>query len=231
MTIHIIEKDERESKFAQLRALGAELSVPVPEVFVTRKIENPGRETIIKEGRSHTWVRNYYNLIFAASFGSFTVSPTFSASGSYGAGSLKLKDTGTSESTPITSSTLPYINSNTSTSAIINGGIWIGRGDAAYSFENNALSAIIANGTGAGQMSYGAMAHQVPVYTSGTKEWTQAIKRVYNNNSAAAIGVKEIGLGGFGSILNARDVLGSTDTINVGGQYTVTYTVKLTFPA
>lgn len=229
MTIHIIEKDEREEKFAALRKLGVELSVPVPEVFVSRKIENPGCEAIIKDGRSHTWVRNFYNLIYALSFGSSTPDPAFTAAGSYGAGSLIVNNISGNGAAPNNGTRLPYIN--TSTGAIANGGIWIGTGDASYNFEDYALAAIIVNGTGTGQMSYGAMAHQVPVYTSGTKEWAQEIKRVFNNNSAAAIGVKEVGLGGYFSTMLARDVLGSTDTINVGGQYTVTYTVKLTFPA
>lgn len=231
MTIHIIEKDERESKFAELRKLSVELSVPVPEVFVSRKIENPDCETIIKEGRSHTWVRNYYNLIFAGSAGGYTSGNTFVAAGSYGAGSLKIKFSGGSEGNPNSGTFQPTTNKDITTTAISAGGIWIGTGDTAYSFEDYALSALIANGSGTGEMAYGAMAHQTPAYTSGTKEWAQTMKRVFNNNSAAAIGVKEVGLAGSASTLNARDVLGSTDTINVGGQYTVTYTVKLTFPA
>jgi hypothetical protein len=228
MTIRITEKDERDEKFEALKKLAVELHIPVPELHLRRKIENPGCETIIKDGRSHTWVRNYYNLIFGASMGAFT---TFVASGSYGAGSLKIKFSNGNNTDPNAYQYLPQINALTSTNAIYYGGIWIGTGDTAYSFEDYALAAIIANGSGTGEMAYGAMAHQTPAYTSGTKEWAQTMKRVFNNNSAAAIGVKEVGLAGYASTLNARDVLGSTDTINVGGQYTVTYTVKMTFPA
>jgi hypothetical protein len=230
MTIRITEKDERDEKFEALKKLAVELHIPVPELHLRRKIENPGCETIIKDGRSHTWVRNYYNLIFAGSAGGYTQWNTFVAAGSYGAGSLKIKFSGGSEGNPNSGAYQPATNNNITTTAISYGGIWIGTGDTAYSFEDYALAAIIANGSGTGEMAYGAMAHQTPAYTSGTKEWAQTMKRVFNNNSAAAIGVKEVGLAGYASTLNARDVLGSTDTINVGGQYTVTYTVKMTFP-
>ncbi|MCK9570052.1 hypothetical protein M0R72_14005 [Candidatus Pacearchaeota archaeon] len=225
MTIHIIEKDERENDFAELRRLGIKLSVPVPEVFVSRKIENPGCEAIIKDGRSHTWVRNFYNALFAASFGGLT---GYGPDGDGGAGSLKIRTQSGDYLNNISSAHFPSLESA--------GGIILGTGDTAYSFEDYKPDALIAHGTGAGQMTYGTMSHQVPVYTSGTKEWAQTIKRVCNNNSSGAIAVAEVLL--VGNYINytyspvcARDVLASTDTINVGGQYTVTYTVKLTFPA
>ena len=230
MTIHIIEKDEREEKFATLRSLGVELSVPVPEVFVSRKIENPGCETIIKDGRSHTYVRNFYNLLFAhvAGIASYT-------SATYGAGDLNFRATngtvyGTNGTMRITLPELITTATYTDTAGIV-----IGTSDTAYSFEQYALGALIAHGTGSGQMSSQAMTQQTPVYTAGTKEWSQTAKRVFNNNSDGSIGVNEVGWGfrsATGNLaLLVRDVLASTDTINVGGQYTVTYTVKLTFPA
>lgn len=232
MTIRITEKDERDEKFEALKKLAVELHIPVPELHLRRKIENPGCETIIKDGRSHTWVRNYYNLIFAASAGGFTSSLAFVTSGSYGAGSLKVKVSTNNEVDPANGAYLPQINASANMpQAISNGGIWIGAGDTAYSFEQYAMSAIVSHGTATGNLVYGVMAHQTPVYTSGTKEWAQTIKRVFNNNSGATITIKETGFAGTSSMLNARDVLGTADVLNEGAQYTVTYTVKLTFPA
>jgi hypothetical protein len=230
MTIHIVENDSRDGKFAELKKLSTELYVPVPEVFVRREIMNPGCETIIKDSRSHTWVRNYYNLIFTHCSGIKDYT-----SATYGAGDLNFRaingtvygDNGTMRtSLPELIPLATYTDT---------AGILIGTSSAAYSFDDYALGAKIAHGTGSGQMSYQFMEQQTPVYISGTKEWVQTAKRVFNNNSSGAIGVKEVGWGFRSSAGNftllARDVLGSTDTINVGGQYTVTYTVKLTFPA
>lgn len=232
MTIRITEKDERDEKFEALKKLAVELHIPVPELHLRRKIENPGCETVIKDGRAHTWVRNYYNLIFGASMGTFSGSTAFTAAGSFGAGSLKVKTSNVSEVNPTNGAYLTQINTSTGMPFIItNGGIWIGTGDTAYSFEQYAMSAIVSHGTETGNLVYGVMAHQTPVYTSETKEWAQTIKRVFNNNSGATITIKETGLAGSASILNARDVLGTADVLNEGAQYTVTYTVKLTFPA
>jgi hypothetical protein len=229
MTIHIVENDNRGDKFADLKKLSAELYVPVPEVFVRRKIENPGCETVIKDGRSHTWVRNYYNLIFTHCSGIKDYT-----SATYGAGDLNFKaGNGTVYgSSGAMRQTLPSIVATTSTDTA---GILIGTSNSAYSFEDAALGAKIANGNDSGKMSYQAQAYQTPVYTSGTKEWAQTIIRVFNNNSGGNIGVNELAYTWFFSaisreVLLSRDVLSTTDTINNGGQYTVTYTVKMTFP-
>jgi hypothetical protein len=230
MTIRITEKDERDEKFEKLKKLAVELHIPVPELHLRRKIENPGCETVIKDGRAHTWVRNYYNMIYGASMGALTAI-AFTAAGSFGAGSLKIKASTNSELNPTNGVYLTQINISTGMpQAISNGGIWIGTGDTAYSFEQYAMSAIVSSGTATGNLVYGAMAHQTPVYTSETKEWAQTIKRVFNNNSDASITVKETGLAGQSSILLARDVLGTADVLNVGAQYTVEYIVKLIFP-
>jgi hypothetical protein len=229
MTIHIIEKDERESKFAELRRLSMELSVPVPEVFIRREIKNPCCEPIIKEGRSHTYVRNFYNLLSMVTmdnFGSF--------SSNYGAGYLACRrfDNGTI----LTSTSINQLsNMHNNTVYPDSSGILCGTDNTAYSFEQYQFGARITNGTGAGQLTHVNMVGQAATYDSGTKVWSRNLVRVFNNNSSGSIGVKEVGIvtfntGSYVPTMIVRDVLSSTDTINNGGQYTVTYTVKMTFP-
>lgn len=231
MTIHIIEKDEREEKFAALRKLGVELSVPVPELFVSRKIENPGCETIIKEGRSHTWVRNFYNLLFITSIDSRSVG----YGDNYGAGYLTPRKFGNGAYIDYPDKDYLVYMVNSSNYPDLSG-IVCGTGDTAYSFEQYQLVSKISHGSTEGQFSHVNMIRQTPTYDSGTKTWSCNYVRQFNNNSGAAIDVKELGIASYSpsnyyGCLLARDVLGSTDTINIGGQYTVTYTVKLTFPA
>lgn len=215
---HII--DDREDKFLTLKKLAQELYIPIPEVFLTIEVKNS--EMISKETtRSHTYVRNFYNQLFASVIGQ----PT--ATGSYGAGSLIQKyDQGGYETSPLASYWANIVY-NASSNA---NGIQIGTSDQAYSFEDYKLIGLIAHGTGSGQMTYNAMSHQTPAYTTGTKTWTQDVTRKFNNNSSGSITVKEVALVG-GTIPYIRDVLASSKTVAVGAQLTVTYTFSMTFPA
>jgi hypothetical protein len=219
-----IHPDEREPKFQKLKELANELFIPVPEVFYTIKIQNPGAEEKIIKSRSHTWVRNFYNVLFAM------VSNVSSAAGSYGAGYIVSQSTSGGNITSGFYNVFYDLIYPGATSY----GIVVGSSATAYSFEHIALQTRIAHGTGSGQLSHVDMTEQTPVYTSGTKTWNQIIRRQFNNNSGASIDVNEIGMyfyNTLASIMLCRDVLSSTVAVANSGQLTVEYETQLTFPA
>jgi len=158
---------------------------------------------------------------------------------SFGSGFLSLKDySGTIRyHEPLTSHF--YIGAFSGGIGDTTSGIVIGTSDVGFAFDDFRLGATIAHGNGSGQMYY--MATTSTRYTSGEDFYT-VNRRVFNNNSGASIGVKEVGwkwlLYRFYStssyyqyeILFMRDVLGYTDNVPHGGQYTVTITITCNMP-
>jgi hypothetical protein len=158
-----------------------------------------------------------------------------SSDSTFGAGHLTNKTTaGTVINVNVTNFfTFPAVYAPVSNAA---SGIVCGTGTAAESFEDVALGAAIANGTGAGQFSYQAMSLNAPSYNGGTLKWTWTISRIMNNNSGGTIVVGETGIYGYAqNLVNVhmimRDLLSPTQSVLNGGQCTVTYTMELTFPA
>jgi hypothetical protein len=104
------------------------------------------------------------------------------------------------------------------------------------------LGAAVANGTGAGQLSYGAVTVNSVIKSGAVTSFN--IVRPFTNNSAAAIIVPELGLiastagshntsqsaastGTFaGFVMMAHDLFAAAQTINVGFTLTVTYTLQ-----
>ena len=72
-------------------------------------------------------------------------------------------------------------------------GIVVGTGDTPVTADDYNLESKIAHGTGAGQLSYGAVTLYDPVVVDANKVKQQII-RSFTNNSGADITVKEIGL-------------------------------------
>ena len=63
---YYIEPPESERKYRRLAALGRELGVPVPQVFLEMQVTMPdGRVVHHHKQRSHSWVRNAYNMMFS----------------------------------------------------------------------------------------------------------------------------------------------------------------------
>jgi hypothetical protein len=107
-------------------------------------------------------------------------------------------------------------------------GIQVGTGTAANDVSKYALAALIANGTGAGQLQYGATSVTSPTTVGQKRQITVA--RVFTNNSGASITVNEVGLvvldAAAYDILIERTL--STNAIANLASATWTYTISIT---
>lgn len=240
-----------ESKFQRLRSLAAELKMILPESFVTVEVFSSAGERINYEHmRSRSWVRNAYNAMMSQLGGCDCADATF------GAGLLSIKDTGGTirfGARPAGMGRGTDVNGYWSTlesttlagyrgaSASNTYGIVLGTGVTAESFEDYSLAAIIANGTGSGQMSYVASETPIKEYDAIGKVYSVTHGRFFNNNSAGAIVVGECGLyareqspsssASYIAVLRTRDVLPTPISVPSAGQVKVTYTFALTYPS
>jgi hypothetical protein len=108
----------------------------------------------------------------------------------------------------------------------ISAGILVGTSDTPVSLAQTNLLGLIANGTGSGQLSYGATV--VEDLTIDTTYYFKII-RTFTNNSGASITVREIGL--FlkpheNSFMFARDVPASPITVPNGSTLTLRYIIS-----
>ena len=232
---------KEEAKYELLRKLGQELHIPISETFWELEVRDSNGNVIKRlKQRSHSWVRNAYNHMFSQ------LAVKNGNNGSFGPGLLSIKDT----SGTIRSAAGPIGNSNADIDGTSYGcrgpagddtwGIQVGAGTNPESFEDYMLQTKIANGVGAGQISYIEQDPHVIDYNAGTRVLSNTIVRYFNNNSGGDIDVNEVGLvmnqpqGGsivYGKRLQARDKLASTVTVPNTGQLKVTYTIQLTYPA
>jgi len=115
------------------------------------------------------------------------------------------------------------------------GGIVIGTGNALNSPSTYALQSQIQNGTGAGQMQYGAVSVAALATSGNTVSFTA--NRTFTNNSGASITVAEVGIyewiyvsspAGNSPVAFARDVLATPVTVANTTPITVYYTIQLT---
>lgn len=197
---------------------------PPPRTFINMMVHDANGEQVLDmDMKSNSWVRNAYNWLAKAFFYGIGVGST------YAEGALYNKNTsGTLQGAYAVT---PAFNNSVGSSAF---GIVVGTGTTAETLESFNLATPIAHGTGAGQLSYQADTWGTPTYTAGTKKWTFASSRIFNNNSGASITVNEVGLissfsGNYQMM--SRDVLGAGVVVPNGGQLTVTYTQEMTFPA
>jgi hypothetical protein len=105
-------------------------------------------------------------------------------------------------------------------------GILVGTSDTPVSLAQYSLMGLIAHGTGAGQLSYGAT--NVEDLTTGTTYFFRII-RTFTNNSGATVTVKELGL--FlkplpQSFMFARDVPASPINVPNGSTLTLRYIIS-----
>jgi len=232
-----------EKKYEQLRKLGQELHIPVPEHFIELEVtDKNGKVLQTLKQRSHSWVRNAYNMLLSQ-----MASKNMDDAGSFGAGFLSIKDTAAN----IQNGNIgAYVGSSGSSSAVnlessvafragagvVTHGIVVGSNAGAWTFEQYVLLTPIAEGVGADQLNYIAMS--VPTKSYAALTWTITWVRYMNNNSGGNISVNEvciIALGSAGTlqkyILFSRDVLGAPVVIPDTGQLKVTYTIQLAYPA
>lgn len=112
-----------------------------------------------------------------------------------------------------------------------NYGIVAGTGTNAVTMTDYALQTLIAHGTGAGQLSYGAVTFTGPT-TSGKTRYFE-FQRALTNGSGGSITVNEIGLYVYPTstayyYMYLRDVLGSGVVVNNGQVLTIKYRVSVT---
>lgn len=135
----------------------------------------------------------------------------------------------TSNTSRSVAATRPTQVVNTGTTNVY--GLVVGTGTNAVAISDYQLQTIIANGTGAGQLSYFAMSAVVPNTSGGTRSFT--LTRAFKNNSAGSITVNELGLIMWETtdswyFLIVRDVIGGGQVVTVGQTLTITYTIAIT---
>jgi len=233
---------EEEKLYEELRKLGQRLHIPAPEAFWEIEVRDKSGQIIQRfKQRSHSWVRNAYNMMFCYLAGKDL------SNGSFGAGYLSLKDTGGAVQYGSGPVCLSQNSSVDSTSMGYRGpagndayGILVGSGTNPEDFESYALHVKIANGTGAGQLTYVQSEGHAVTWNPGMLTMKNDLARYFNNNSGADVSVDEVALAlrgyrpGSGvpyHYITTRDLLVSTVTVPNTGQLKVTYTVQLSYPA
>ena len=231
-------KEERE--YAELRKLSQKLHILTPEAFLTLEVfDKNGRVIQRHRQRSHSWVRNAYNLMFSQLAGKDIDDADF------GAGKLNYKETdgGILQtdhcggcSNPVDS----LISGYRAEAADDERGILVGYGTAAESFEDYVLENLIIEGTtdDGHHLSYIESEVHSITWTGGTLTLKNDLVRYFNNNEATqSVDVEEVALVWYAIagetplyVLFTRDKLASTVTIPVTGQLKVTYTIQLTYP-
>ena len=152
-----------EKKYNQLRKLGQELHIPIPEHFLELEVrDKDGRVIQTIKQRSHSWVRNAYNLLLSG-----MASKNIDAGvGEYGAGYLSIKDTGGTIKRGALGAMMYGVgfdfedagNTYRAAAAITTFGILVGSDATAESFEDHKLLAQIGEGMAAGQLNHMLMA-------------------------------------------------------------------------
>lgn len=231
-----------EHKYEELKKLGLELHIPIFESFLKLEVFDKDSNLVQEHSqRSHSWVRNAYNMLFSQMAGKNGSDSTF------GAGLLSIKDTGATIRYGGRGIALAY-NSDLDTgvnqgyraaAGDATHGIQVGIGTNAESFEDYVLQTLVADGTGAAQLSYVLSSAHSITYTAGTKVLKNDLVRYFNNNSGGSIVIAEVAITLMGAAggtatyewVNSRDLLGATVTVADTGQLKATYTIQITYPA
>ena len=107
-------------------------------------------------------------------------------------------------------------------------GVLIGSGVTAISMDDTAMETLIAHGTSAGELQYGAVSFGAPATTA--TETSFRVTRVFTNGSGGNVSVEETGIafqgGSNWEFLGIRDNLPSTVTVADAQQLTINYTIK-----
>lgn len=238
-----IEPPESERKYRRLVALGKELGVPVPQVFLEMEVKMPdGRVVHHHRQRSHSWCRNAYNHLFSE------LAAVDGSDNTYAAGKVSTKSTAgvvcfgagaiaQQNGFPMGTAGWGY----TAAAGDVTLGIVVGSNVGAENFEDFVLLTPIANGTGAGQLTYVASQVYVVSYVAGTKTLSATLVRFMNNNTVGMtdVTVREVALvngalytgAGAGKLgMQSRDHVADI-VIPATGQLKVTYVISLVYPA
>lgn len=230
---------KEEKQYKRLKKLGQELHLPIPEAFIELEVRDKDGNVIQRHRqRSHSWVRNAYNLLFVQLAGKGCTGDGF------GAGKISIRETDTTlqdlVSQPIVISGINKPDDvghayREGAGEIVHG-ILVGSGINAEDFEDYVLQTPIAEGTGAGELN--AVASEPNSLSYADTTLTNTLIRYFNNNTLGetSVDVNEvcivahgIGAGAAADILMSRDHLTSTVTVPSTGQLKVTYTISLTY--
>ena len=233
-----------EKDYELLENLGAKLHIATPTAKWGIKVEKDGVVLLDTIERAHSWTRNAYNLLVSQmSAAAVTGKSAFSD------GQLNLKATngvvyGASgyiigHYNPSQSIESPQYGGFVSDNGDATKGIVVGTGNTAYSFEDYQLSAQVTHGVADGQLSY-TLSTIAKEFDTITKKYNVTHERIFYNNSAASITIKEVGIiGGMVSdaggvtarkCLLCRDILGTAPDVPAGAKITITYTMSTQFP-
>lgn len=227
---------EYDRALAELRGLSARLGVPVmPDLHIGVRLQDAtGAVLQERTEQGHSWTRNAWNLFNSWMMDAPANAAAFSTGDtSFRRGYLGLRSIG-SAINGTTADILAYRVSGYSGGGLQAAlaavtGVVLGTSTEAFSGEDFCLWGAIASGTAAGQLSYLAQATPVTTFDSASSTYTCTYTRVFNNNSASAITVNEVGLlAGTAGYLLSRDVLASPVSVPVGGQLTITVTITTT---
>jgi len=232
---------KEERKYEQLRELGQELHIPIPEHFITLEVfDKNGKLLQRHHQRSHSWTRNAYNMLFSQMAGKACPDATFEA------GKLSAKQTNAiiQGGLYVFGQHPGTIDAGTSTGYRAAAGedakgILVGSGVNAEDFEDYVLQTPIAEGAGGGQLNHAVSeAHSISYAALTLKD---ELIRYFNNNGGISVDVNEVALVGdlkhpdsssaATEFLVSRDHLASTVTVPDTGQLKVTYTIQLTYPS
>ena len=111
--------------------------------------------------------------------------------------------------------------------------IVVGSGNTAVTISDYAMETLIADGTGAGELSYQTPTVNEPVVSAPTCGFL--VERAFVNNSGAEITAREAGIYARvkgvvmdGEACVVRDVFGTPQAIPNGGSLSVNYTLRVT---
>jgi len=190
------------------------------QLYITIEVHDPdGRRRYYRRARAHSFVLQYLQHI----------------RGLIG----NVQQTGVAD-TGATSRTLQYTNAganvrhlNLEPESGSTQGLVVGTGTTAVTILDTALAALIATGSGAGQLTYGTQTINAVAGAGSSRSFSMV--RIFTNDSAGNIVVAECGAyvssndsGGTQRYFLAwRDVLGSTVTVVPAQTITVTYTLTI----
>ena len=231
-----------EKNFSEMLRLGQITKTPIPFTRFSAVARDPnGRVTMDFESRSHTVLRNAYNL-----FGSWMCGWDLPAA-NYGAGYLGI-GTGTGSSPTVSAKAfsdndlMDFIPPDSSAYGIIVGYNSVG-GGMADTFEAFTLNGPFGEGSyGDGSITHGAQTAITPIYhasSSGSipaRTWEQPYSRVFTNSNTTIQTIYEIGLqghwrAGSANVLLYRDVVSPGWAVAAnGGTITIGYSSFLSYP-
>ncbi len=242
--LDLAEKERLVRRIDELsRKLGIE---PVYPLSLGLYVHDPRKGLVLsRQEAAHSWTRNAWNLLMCFFMDGGAVGEAFEA------GTLTAKSV---DGTIHSSASKGYyagaglvghygICDFEGTGGF---GIMVGDGDTAFDPDQYALASKIAHGSGAGELSHGAMDRPSRLYhnmdcdprrTVQPYEWRVTATRSFTNNSGAAITVRETGLYWYGCLFNgthttfmtARDVLSTPVEVPNLGVLTVSYRMDFDF--